>query len=103
MPDGGDHELPQGFYSTLGDTCYDDRPINIVKDRTRTEAAWMGGCELAGCVEPHTCSAISLPDGVNIALYSEPNFMGAAPPAPCPPIVRAPSRVCSPIPAFPRP
>jgi hypothetical protein len=76
MPDGGDHELPQGFYSTLGDTCYDDRPINIVKDRTRTEAAWMGGCELAGCVAPHTCSAISLPDGVNIALYSEPNFMG---------------------------
>lgn len=76
MPDGGDHDLPQGFYSTLGDTCYDDRPLFVVKDRTKNEAAWMGGCNLAGCVQPMSCSAISLPDGVNIALYSEPNFMG---------------------------
>jgi len=76
MPDGGSHELPMGFYSRLGAECYDDRPINIVKERTRSEAAWMGGCLLDGCIEPNTCSAIELPDGVNIQLYDQPNFMG---------------------------
>jgi len=72
----GDHELPQGFYSTLGDACYDDRPINVVKDRTKNEAAWMGGCNLAGCVLPGTASALELPDGVNVQLFDQPNFMG---------------------------
>ena len=50
--------------------------FNIVKDRTKNEAAWMGGCLLPGCVEPNTCSALSIPDGVNIQLFSQPNFMG---------------------------
>jgi len=76
MPDGGDHELPMGFFATLGAKCFDDRPIDIVKPRTRTEAAWMGGCFLDGCVKPQSCSAIELPDGVNIQLYDQPNFMG---------------------------
>jgi len=76
MPDAGGHDLPMGYYSTLGDECYDDRPINVVKDRTKNEAAWMGGCLLPGCVSPNTCSAVSIPDGVNLQLFSEPNFMG---------------------------
>lgn len=76
MPDAGGHDLPMGYYSSLGSDCYDDRPINIVKDRTKNEAAWMGGCLLPGCVEPNTCSALSIPDGVNIQLFSQPNFMG---------------------------
>jgi len=53
--------------------CALRRPINIVKERTRSEAAWMGGCLLDGCIEPNTCSAIELPDGVNIqVLYGWP-------------------------------
>jgi hypothetical protein len=47
-----------------------------LQERTKNEAAWMGGCLLPGCVEPNTCSALSIPDGVNIQLFSEPNFMG---------------------------
>jgi hypothetical protein len=47
------------------------RPIDIVKPRTRTEAAWMGGCFLDGCVAPNSCSALELPDGVNIQVLHE--------------------------------
>merc|ERR1712216_228922 len=59
-----------------GDKCYDDRPLNIVKDRTRTEAAWQGGCMLPGCIPPDSGSALSLPDGVNVVLYDEFDFKG---------------------------
>jgi hypothetical protein len=76
MPEGGSHELPMGFYSDMGDKCYDDRPLNIVKDRTRTEAAWQGGCMLPGCIPPDSGSALSLPEGVNVVLYDEFDFKG---------------------------
>ena len=38
MPDAGGHELPMGYYSSLGSECYDDRPINIVKVRGRVNS-----------------------------------------------------------------
>jgi hypothetical protein len=75
MPSGG-IELPMGYYSELGDKCYDDRPINIVKERTRREAAWLGGCELSGCIQPDACSALELPAGVNVQMFDGADFKG---------------------------
>jgi hypothetical protein len=76
MPDGGDHELPMGYFSEMGDQCYDDRPLDVVRERTKNEAAWMGGCFLSGCIPANSCSAVELPDGVNIQLFDQPDFKG---------------------------
>ena len=52
------------------------RPLDVVRERTKNEAAWMGGCFLSGCIPANSCSAVELPDGVNIQLFDQPDFKG---------------------------